>query len=116
MQGMLYGIPEVQLELELARNMQNRKGFPKYTGTKRKAQSSIHSLPLNSETSCITTEGKQVIQALFVLDKSSLILILCVTGNGFQRISSKNEVRLTNLYSALDQLLNRAGDLMTKHL
>lgn len=73
-----YGIPDVQLELELGRKMQNRKGFPKYTGNKRNAQNSIHSLPLNSY---ITTEGNQIIQAYCVLDKSSLIL--CVTGNGF---------------------------------
>lgn len=131
MQEMLYGIPGIQLELELGRNMQNRKGFPKYTGNKRNAQNSIHSLPLNSDTrlklwrmagakrqschpECPQQKASRSFKHTVTLINPVSLLSSVWLEMAFR--GSPQRMKLTNLYSALDQLLNRTGDLMTKHL
>lgn len=49
----------------------------------------------------IITKGKQIIRVCFVFVKSGHLLILPMTGNGFQRISQRTKVRLSILYSLL---------------
>lgn len=93
---------KVQLELELARDMQDKKkkasatrkasvaAFLVHWYKERLRTNNIHSFSFISEASHLIIEGNQMAQACFVVGESSHLLILHMLGNGFQRIFPKN--------------------------
>lgn len=93
---------EIQLELELARDMQDNK--KKASATRRASvtallvrwckqrlrTNNIYSFLLTSEAHRLIIEDNQIARACFVLGESSQLLILHMLGNGFWRIFPSN--------------------------